>query len=89
MINSLGYTVFPPRVSEVGKIQPFRRKIVFWSTLDAPSKKTVHLQELVMIYKVVVNNIVHGVYQIDRMKFPDFSRLYFLNLLRVQSLNGG
>ena len=26
MINCLGYTVFTPRVSEFGKIQPFRRK---------------------------------------------------------------
>ena len=66
MINSLGHTVFTPRVSEVGKIKPFRKKksaisqkkIVFWSTLQAPSKKTVHLQELVVVFKVVVNNIV-------------------------------
>ena len=47
MINSLGYTV-----------QLFLRKIVFWSSLEAPSKKTVHLQKLVMVFKVVVNNIV-------------------------------
>ena len=56
--NSLGYTVFTPRASEVGKIQPFRRKIIFWSTLEAPSKKTEYLQELVMTFKVVVNNFV-------------------------------
>ena len=60
MINSLGlgYTVFAPRVSEVGKIQPFRGKNCFLVNLEAPSMKTVHLQELVMIFKVVVNNIL-------------------------------
>ena len=35
-----------------------QKKIVFWSALDAPSEKTVHLQELVMIVNVIVNNIV-------------------------------
>ena len=35
-----------------------QKKIVFWSTLEAPSEKTEHLQELVMVFKVVVNNIV-------------------------------
>ena len=57
MNNCLGYAVFTPRVSEVGKIQPFcrknqafRKKIVFWSTLQAPSKKTVHLQELTVYH---------------------------------------
>ena len=40
------------------KISNFAEKIVFWSTLQAPSKKTVHLQELVMVFKVAVNNIV-------------------------------
>ena len=58
MINSLGHTVFTLRVSVVGKIQPFRRKIVFLSTLQAPSKKTVHIQEFVLEYKVVLNNII-------------------------------
>ena len=33
MINSLGCTVFTPRVSEVGKIQPFRRKNRFFVNL--------------------------------------------------------
>ena len=60
MINSLGYTVFTPRASEVDKIQPFlRMKIFFWSTLAAPREKLVHLQELDMLSKVVANNIVH------------------------------
>ena len=58
MINSLGCIVFTPRVSEVGKIQSFRRKNRFLSTLEAPSEKTKYLQELVMVFKVVVNNIV-------------------------------
>ena len=58
MTNSVGYTVFTPRVSEVGKIQQFRKKLVFWSILEAPSNKTVHLQELVIILKIVVNNII-------------------------------
>ena len=40
MINSLGHTVFPPRVSEVGKIQPFRRKNRFLVTLEDPREKT-------------------------------------------------
>ena len=40
------------------KFSHFAEKIVFWSTLDAPSEKTVQLQELAMIVKVVVNNIV-------------------------------
>ena len=62
MINSLGYTVFIPRVSEVGKIQPFRRKKslerLLVRNLQALSEKTVHIQELIMIFKDVVNNIV-------------------------------
>ena len=48
---------FPSRVSEFDKMQPFCRKIVFWLTLEDPSK-TVHIQELVMILKVVIDNIV-------------------------------
>ena len=35
-----------------------QKKISFWSTLQAPSKKTVHLQELVIIFKVVLINII-------------------------------
>ena len=31
---------------------------VSWSTLEALTEKTVHLQELVMVFKVAVNNIV-------------------------------
>ena len=59
MINSLGYTVFTPRASEGDKIQPFyRKKIVFWSILEAPREKTVHLRELLMVFKVVINKIV-------------------------------
>ena len=62
MINSLGYTIFTSRASEVGKIPPFCRQIVFWSTLDAPREKTVHLRELVTAFKVVLNiidDIIH------------------------------
>ena len=55
--NSLGFTVFNPRANEVGHIQSFHIKNRFWSTLEAPKEKTVYLQELVMIFKVVVNNI--------------------------------
>ena len=58
MINSLRFTICTPRVSEVGKIQPFRRKNRLWSTLEAPSEKLVHIQELVIVFKVVVINIV-------------------------------
>ena len=39
-----------------------QKKSVFWSTLEAPSEKTVHFQELVMIFKVFVNNIVDIIY---------------------------
>ena len=39
MINSLGSTVFTPRLSEVAKIQKFPGKNVFWSTSEAPSEK--------------------------------------------------
>ena len=54
------YTVFTPRASEVGKIQPFcRKKIGFWSNLEAPREKTLHFRELVMVFKVLVNNIVN------------------------------
>ena len=59
MINSLEYTVFTPRASEVGKIT---EKVVFWLTLEAPREKTVHLWELVMMFKVLVNNIVDIIY---------------------------
>ena len=64
MINSLGCTVFIARVSEVGKIQPYSvEKVVFWSTLEAPSEKTMYLQELVMVFKVI-NKIV-GIIHFD------------------------
>ena len=55
MINSIEYTVFTPGASEVGKIT---EKIVFWLTLEAPREKTLYLRELLMIFKVAVNNIV-------------------------------
>ena len=42
-----------------------QKKSVFWSTLEAPSEKTVHLQELVMVFKVVVNNIVDIIIPFD------------------------
>ena len=58
MINSLGCALFIPRASKVGKIQPFCRKIVFWSISEAPKEKTVHLREWFMLVKDVVNNIV-------------------------------
>ena len=35
-----------------------QKKIIFWSTLKALSEETVHFQELVMGYKVVVNSII-------------------------------
>ena len=57
MINSLGYTVFTPRISNWQNSVYSQKKIIFWSTLEAPSEKTVQLQELVMVSKVVVNNI--------------------------------
>ena len=47
---------------EVDKIPLFCRKNHFWSTLEAPSEKTVHLQELLRGFKVVVNNIVDIIY---------------------------
>ena len=76
MINSLGYIVITPRVSEVGKIQ---LKIVFWSTIEAPSKKTVYLQELVTVFKDVVNNIVektlYGVNGNNCIRFKNSSNL--------------
>ena len=58
MINSLEYTVFTSRASKFGKIQLFYRKIVSWLTLKASRVKTVYIQELVRVFKVVVNNIV-------------------------------
>ena len=56
--NSLIYTIFTPRASEVGKMQPFCRRNSFLSNLEAPREKTVYLREWVMLFKVVVNNIV-------------------------------
>ena len=53
VINSLGYTVFTPRASEVDKIQLFCRKTVFLSTLEAPREKTVYLRELRNLYSNV------------------------------------
>ena len=41
------------------KFSYFAEKIVFWSTLEAPSGKTVYLQELVIVCKVVANKIVY------------------------------
>ena len=58
VIKFLGYSVFTPRAYEVGKFNHFAEKIVFRSTLETPREKTVHLRELVMLFKVVVNNIV-------------------------------
>ena len=52
------YTVFTPRVLKLAKLSHFAEKIGFWSTLDVPIEKTVHLQEWVMIVKNVVNTIV-------------------------------
>ena len=63
MIDSLRYTIFTPRVSKVGKIQPFRTKnrvLVLDNsiTLEALSEKKLHLQKLVMIFEVVEYKIV-------------------------------
>ena len=52
------YTVFTPRVLKLAKFSHFAEKIGFWSNLEAPSEKTVHFEELVMIFKVVEYNIV-------------------------------
>ena len=43
---------------KMAKFSHFAEKIVFWSTLEAPREKMVHLRELVISFKVVVNNIV-------------------------------
>ena len=59
MNNSLEYTVFTPRASEVGKIT---KNIVFWLTLEAHREKTGHIWELVIVFKVVENNIVDIIY---------------------------
>ena len=40
------------------KFSHFLRQNRFWSTLEDPREKTVHLRELVMSFKVVLNNIV-------------------------------
>ena len=42
---------------------------MFWSTLKAPGEKTVHLEEFVMIFKVVVNNIVDIIHFNERLTF--------------------
>ena len=58
LINSLRYTVFTQRT-----FSHFAEKNrVFLSTLEAPREKTVHLWELVIYLKVVVNfifDIIH------------------------------
>ena len=43
---------------KLAKFSNFDEKMFFWSTLEDPREKTVHLRELVMLFKVVVNNIV-------------------------------
>ena len=58
VINSLGCTVFTLRASEIGKIQPFCRKNCFLVNFSVSHRKNVHLWELVMSFKVVINNIV-------------------------------
>ena len=45
MINSLGYIIFTPRLSEVGKIQPFRRR-----------KKFVHNNYVAVVLPVLKRN---------------------------------
>ena len=69
MINSLKYTVFTPRVSKLAKFSHFAEKIVFWSTLEDPSEKAVHLEELVTIFKVVEYNIV-DIIRFDKKHCP-------------------
>ena len=39
----------------LAKFSHFAEKFVFWSTLEAPSRRTLHIQELVRIFKVVAN----------------------------------
>ena len=64
MINSLGYS-FHSKTRKLPKFSHFAEKNVFWSTSEGPRPthdqllKTVYLQELVMIFKVAVNNIVN------------------------------
>ena len=43
---------------KLAKFNHLTEKIIFWSTLEAPREKTVHLRELVTLFKVVVDNIV-------------------------------
>ena len=67
MINSLGYTVFAPKESlKLAKFSHFAEKMAELKKKNLKSKKrfqasiekTVHIQEWIMILKVVVNNIV-------------------------------
>ena len=58
MINSIGDTVFTQEPLKLTKFSHFAEKIVFWSTLEAPKEKTVHFRELVIVFKVVLNDIV-------------------------------
>ena len=64
MRNSLGYTVLLKEPLKLAKFSFFAEKIVFWSNAEAPREKTVHLWELVIVLKVVVNNIV-GIIHFD------------------------
>ena len=41
----------------MAKFSHFTENVVFWSTLEAPREKTMQLRELIMLLKVVVNNI--------------------------------
>ena len=56
-IFDLNETTLPCSL-KLAKFRSSSGKIVFWSTLAAPSEKTVRLQKLVIIFKVVINNIV-------------------------------
>ena len=47
---------------QLTKPSHFAEKIVFRSTLEAPSEKTVHIQELVMSVKVVYNIVSNNFY---------------------------
>ena len=60
-IFDLNETTLPCSL-KLAKFRSSSGKIVFWSTLAAPSEKTIHIQELVVIFKVVLNNIIDIIY---------------------------
>ena len=62
MINSLNTQFLLQELLKLATFSHFVEKIVFWSTLEAPSKKTVHFQELVIEINLVQNNISDNFY---------------------------